>query len=251
LLSHVVTAVPPTLQRAAPDADRARLAALELDIAVRERELADAKDELHRLQRRYLQEVGPHYAQLAELDARIAEREIAAGLRPAEPDAAADDDDDPGERELEMTSACSNRGAPTDDLKRMFRQLAKSIHPDLALNDPARWRRHSLMAEANRAYAERDEDRLRLIMHTWERMPDAAVDDDPDAARAHLQRRLADAEARTIAIDLEFADLRRSAIWRLKTKIDDAREQGWDLFAEMVLSVKREVQRASWRLASL
>jgi len=56
---------------------------------------------------------------------------------------------------------------------------------------------------------------------------------------------------RMIAIDLEFADLRRSAIWRLKTKIDDARAQGWDLFAEMILSVKREVQRASWRLATL
>ncbi|HEX5216783.1 MAG TPA: J domain-containing protein [Vicinamibacterales bacterium] len=241
-----------TLQPATPDADRSRLVALELEIAVRERELLSVKDELQRLQRRYLQEVGPHYAQLAELDAKIAAREIAAGLRPAvDDDPAGDDDDGAGARELEMVSSCSNRGAPTDDLKKMFRQLAKSLHPDLALNDPARWRRHSLMAEANRAYAERDEDRLRLIMNTWERMPDATLDDDPDAARGRLLRRLSNADARMIAIDLEFADLRRSAIWRLKTKIDDARAQGWDLFAEMILSVKREVQRANWRLASL
>ena len=248
-----MTPVPPSLQPVAQNADRSRLAALELDIAVRERELATVKDELHRLQRRYLQEVGPHYAQLTELDAKIAEREVALGIRSAvvDDDDPADADDDAGARELDLTSSCSNRGAPTDDLKKMFRQLAKSLHPDLALNDPARWRRHSLMAEANRAYAERDEDRLRLIMNTWERMPDAALDDDPDAARARVQRRLADADARMIAIDLEFADLRRSAIWRLKTRIDDARAQGWDLFAEMILSVKREVQRASWRLASL
>ena len=224
---------------------------LELELAVRERELLTIKDELHRLQRRYLQEVGPHYAQLAELDAKIAEREIALGIRPPVDADDPADADDPGARELDMMSSCSNRGAPTDDLKKMFRQLAKSIHPDLALNDPARWRRHSLMAEANRAYAERDEDRLRLIMRTWERMPDASLDDDPDAARERVQRRLADADARMVAIDLELADLRRSAIWRLKTKIDDAKAQGWDLFAEMILSVKREVQRASWRLASL
>ena len=248
----VVTSVPPSLQPVAKDADRARLAAVELELVVRERDLLAIKAELHALQRRYLQEVGPHYAQLADLDAKITEREIAAGLRPAiDDDDATEGDDDAGERELEMTSSCSNRGAPTDDLKKMFRQLAKSIHPDLALNDPARWRRHSLMAEANRAYAERDEDRLRLIMNTWERMPGAALDDDPDAAQERVRRRLADADARMIAIDLELADLRRSAIWRLKTKIDDARAQGWDLFAEMILSVKREVQRASWRLATL
>ena len=247
-----MTLVPPHLQPVVQNGDRARLTALELELAVRERELVTIKNELHRLQRRYLQEVGPHYAQLAELDAKIIEREIALGLRTAvEDDDAEDADDDRGARELDMMSSCTNRGAPTDDLKKMFRQLAKTIHPDLALNDPARWRRHSLMAEANRAYAERDEDRLRLIMSTWERMPDAALDDDPDAARANVQRRLADADARMIAIDLELADLRRSAIWRLKTKIDDARAQGWDLVAEMILSVKREVQRASWRLASL
>ena len=248
-----MTSVPPSLQPVAQDADRARLAAVGLELAVRERDLLAIKEELHALQRRYLQEVGPHYAQLAELDAKIAEREIAAGLRPAvdDDDPAGDDEADAGARELEMTSSCSNRGAPTDDLKKMFRQLAKSIHPDLALNGPARWRRHSLMAEANRAYAERDEDRLRLIMNTWERMPGAALDDDPDAAQERVRRRLADADARMIAIDLELADLRRSAIWRLKTKIDDARAQGWDLFAEMILAVKREVQRASWRLASL
>lgn len=243
---------PRTLQPVAPDADRSRLAALELELAARETDLAAIKDELHKLQRRYLQEVGPHYATLADLDAKIFEREIALGIRLPVTDEEADVDDgeDPGEREMDLTS-CSTRAAPTDGLKKMFRQLAKSIHPDLALNDPSRWRRHSLMAEANRAYAERDEDRLRLILSTWEKMPDAALDDDPDATRANVQRRIADATARLGAIDVELADLRRAAIWRLKGKIDEARAQGWDLFAEMVLSVKREIQRAEWKLRTL
>ena len=89
-MAAVVSSVPPSLQPVAQDADRARLAALELELAVRERDLLIIKDDLHRLQRRYLQEVGPHYAQLAELDAKIAEREIAAGIRPAVDEDAAD-----------------------------------------------------------------------------------------------------------------------------------------------------------------
>jgi hypothetical protein len=44
----------------------------------------------------------------------------------------------------------------------MFQDVARAVHPD-ALPDAqhderTRYRRHSLMAEANRAYAERDED---------------------------------------------------------------------------------------------
>jgi hypothetical protein len=45
--------------------------------------------------------------------------------------------------------------------------------------------------------------------------------------------------------------LRTSAIWRLKGKIDAAKTQGWDLFGEMILQVKREIARANARLASL
>jgi F0F1-type ATP synthase membrane subunit b/b' len=107
------------------------------------------------------------------------------------------------------------------------------------------------MAEANRAYAERDEDRLRLILRVWERSPDAIVGDDPEANRLRLNRRLEELGARLVELEAELADLRDSAIARLKRKIDGAREQGWDLFAEMIRQVKREIAASRARLASL
>ena len=57
--------------------------------------------------------------------------------------------------------------------------------------------------------------------------------------------------SRLVAIETEFADLRSSAIWRLKTKMDDARAQGWDLLAEIVSEVKRQIARSTARLAAL
>ncbi len=131
----------------------------------------------------------------------------------------------------------------------MFRDLAKVIHPDLAGDDLARYRRHSLMAEANRAYAERDGDRLRLIMRAWERSPDSLVAGDERGDGTHIDRQIASVEAQLLAIDVQFDDLRKSAIYRLKTKIDDASRQGWDLLAEMVLHVKREISTSNARLA--
>ncbi len=230
------------------DPRRARLETLEAELDARERELVTLKTELHRLQTLYLDKVGPVYAELGRLEAAVAELEIAAGLRPAEePDDSAEETSDAASSIL----PCSGRPDPSDELKRMFRGLAKTIHPDLALDEPARCRRHSLMAEANRAYAERDEDRLRLILSTWQHSPDFDLDDDPAAAHLRVDRRLAQIDERLIAIHADLADLRTSAIWRLKTKIDEARSQGWDLFGEMILQVKREISRATARRATL
>jgi hypothetical protein len=238
---------PSALQPAELDPARKRLADLESEVSGREAALATIKSDLHALQSRYLREVGPLYVRLTEVEAELAEAEIAAGLRP--PSLELDDDADrsPGASDAD-TASCTNRAAPSDGLKKIFRDLAKSIHPDLAMDEPARWRRHSLMAEANRAYAERDEDRLRLIMRAWERSPEWTPDADPEADRARVARRIALLDEHLIAIEADLADLRASAIWRLKQKIDGAKAQGWDLFAEMILQVKRDISRAQARL---
>jgi len=235
------------------DQPRSQLAALELEVAARERDLAALKHELQQLQMRYLNEVGALYEELARLEADVREEEIRAGIRPAISMEDLDDEsgDESGEAKPATAAGCGNRGAPSLDLKRMFREVARAIHPDLAMNDPARWRRHSLMAEANRAYAERDEDRLRLIMKVWERSPDAVIGDDPAAEAERVARRLAILGDRLVEIDAEFADLRGSAIARLKHRIDETRAQGWDLFAEMLRSVQRDIVRTKARLAKL
>ena len=59
----------------------------------------------------------------------------------------------------------------SDAIRRLFRDVAKAIHPDLSRDSDARDRRHALMIEANRAYAQGDEQRLRTILQSWERSP--------------------------------------------------------------------------------
>lgn len=232
-----------------PTADAVRLAALEAQLAEREGELNALKVELQNLQSRHLTEIGPLYRDLVEIETELDELEIRAGLRPP-PDESDTIDEAAGADSAEDDAACGAHGAPSDALKRMFRDIAKNIHPDLAMDDVARLRRHSLMAEANRAYAERDTDRLLLILHRWERSPDSVPDDHPNAAELRVQRRIAEVEEQLAAIDLEFKELRNSAIARLKHKIDDTRRQGWDLFAEMVAQVRSDIARARSRLAA-
>ena len=46
----------------------------------------------------------------------------------------------------------------------------------IARDDLTRDQRHTLMVEANRAYALGDEDRLRWVLQAWERSPEAVQD---------------------------------------------------------------------------
>ena len=228
---------------------REQVAALQLQVAAREHELNELKTDLRQLQTRYLDDIGPLYAELMPLDAAVMDEEIRLGLR------LVDEEDDFDVRSAGAEAApCTPASSSPDDLKRMFRDVAKAVHPDRAdhhLDERTRYRRHSLMAEANRAYAERDADRLRLILHAWHLDSDAATADDPEAEHTRLQHRAASLAARLVEIDAEFADLRRSAIARLKTRTDEARAQGWDLFAEMMRQVRREIATAHAKLARM
>ena len=224
--------------------EMARLAA---DVSAHEVELASLRAELLTLQNRYLAEVGVLYSDLARLEAELRDAEIRAGLRLPED---IDTEDVPDEAEASAASGgCVNAAAPNDDLKRVFRDVAKAVHPDLAMDEMARCRRHSLMAEANRAYAERDADRLRLILHALEHdVDDDLVDGDWGARSAARAARL---RSRLAHLERERAELERSAIARLRKKIDEARAQGWDLWAEMLQQVRREISTTAARIAKL
>jgi hypothetical protein len=234
------------LQSVPLDADAARLAVLEAQVTEREAELDALKIDLQQLQSRYLSEIGTLYRELSVIEAEVIAAEVKAGLRPP-PDEAAEGPEDPVEEAMPEAS-CGAQAAPADMLRRVFRDVAKTIHPDLAMDDAARLRRHSLMAEANRAYAERDTDRLLLILRKGQRSPESVLGDDPESRRLRVQRQIAEIEERLVAIDLEFVELRNSAIARLKHKIEETRRQGWDLFAEMVAQVKSDIARARSRL---
>lgn len=133
----------------------------------------------------------------------------------------------------------------------LFRDVAKTIHPDLARDEETRDRRHSLMAEANRAYALGDEDRLRRILETWENSPEAVQGSDPEAERLRLIRRIAEIEEQLNTYASEMASMTESPLWQLKAMVDDAAARGKDLVEDMVRRLKRDVTAARNRLDAM
>jgi hypothetical protein len=226
------------------EALQARLKELETELRERSAETLRLQSDLAAFRISYRRDVGLLHEELDELERAIAEAElgelsrlVAEGGEAAAPRPSADADPQP-----RFTS---------DAVRKLFRDVAKTIHPDLAADAEARDRRHALMVEANRAYALGDEERLRRILAAWETSPEAVEGDDADAARLRLVRRIAQIQEQLDRYASELAALKDSPLGKLKTMVDEAAAQGKDLIADMVRRLQRDIMAARNRLDAI
>jgi predicted nucleic acid-binding Zn-ribbon protein len=227
------------------DIDALQARAKELDAQVRDRatDLEAAKADLELFRIRYRQEVGTLHDELDALELAIAEAELGELSKKLE-DAAPED---AGPAAAGTDAAPAPARFTSDAVRKLFRDVAKAIHPDLAGDDGARDRRHALMIEANRAYARGDEDHLRWILQAWERSPEAVQGTDPEATRERLERRVAQLDEQLHRIEQELSDLKATPLWDLKAMVDREAARGRDLVADMVRRLQRDIMVATNR----
>jgi len=225
---------------------RARLAASESALVERADAVARAKTDLAAFRLRYRTEVGLLHEELDELERGIAEAELGEINKRLETEADAASTASAAERRSESAPRFTS-----DAVRKLFRDVAKTIHPDLARDAEARDRHHALMVEANRAYAMGDEERLRRILHAWENSPEAVPDSDPDAARLRLVRRIEQIERELQVYAGDLAEIQDSPLWKLKTMVDEAAARGKDLVADTVRRLKRDIMAARNRLDAM
>ncbi len=236
---------------------REELSGLQGVLAQRELDLATLRAEVNAFERRYVRVVGFLYAELDEIEARIAER--LSHMSPQNPDLrkrAADararaDESARASKAVRDPAARGETFRPDEALKKLYREAAKRLHPDLATDDDDRTRRQRFMAEANRAYEEGDAPRLRDILREWEHSPDAVKGDGVAAELIRVIRQIAQVRERLRGLDTAIERLRSSDLYRLSGEIESADAEGRDLLADMALHLHRRIAEAEARLASL
>ena len=224
---------------------REELATIRTTLAELELELIDLRSQLAAFEGRYLREVGALYAELDEWKARIAE--LHARLAPS---AAAKEQAQQARDQARQTheeaygkasETCDFKASA--DLKRLYREVAKLIHPDLAKDSADLARRTRFMAEANRAYETGGAEALQGILNEYQ---DGADDFDVEGIGAELIRiirQISQAKDRVSAIEKEMATLRESEIGQLKSQADESEQSGRDLLAELATAVREQVKR--------
>ena len=238
---------------------RAQLRVLSRQLLERERELAAYRGELHAFETSYRKALGARYARLDELAERLDQT--------AEPDQPAPEpgptDDGPAERypgqgvpggqnwawgEREPDKEPEPRAPVSEEAKRLFRQLARLIHPDLAADPQERERRTNLMVAANDAYEQGDVAALERLLGDWHASPEAVTGSGTAAELERTLRRITQVEASMRRIDEELAELEASAMGWLRRRVEKAAREGWDLLAHMVRELDRQIGEAQLEL---
>jgi hypothetical protein len=230
----------------------AEQAATEGELADRELRVANLRAELTAFERRYLHFIGTRYAELDECKAQIAERVAREQPRNERAQQAARE---ARARADETKSAAGEKSAQeprafeaTPEMKRLYRDVAKRIHPDLTSDRDDRAKRQQLMAEANQAYEQGDEAQLEKILSEYECSPEAVKGEGPGAELVRVIRRLSQARGRLAEIEAELQQMVRSDLYELKERVSEAEKYGRDVLKEMTAKVDAQIAQARDRL---
>jgi hypothetical protein len=196
---------------------RNRLAELETEYATLEAELAAFHPE-------YLRRVGVVMARANELEAKILTRLAKETGTPADAWAAYNASEEARKTTAEAKAIPEPGGpVPTGDLKALFRDAAKRMHPDLASDDRARRHAEAFMKRLNHAYRTGDAGAIGDLVRQW----DAAASPDGD------ERELDALEAAVARAEQRLADLRATGLAEILERVMAAAARGEDLLAFM------------------
>lgn len=222
---------------------------LETDLAQRELDLETLRNELKAVDLLYIRRVGRRLAQLELIDARITE--ILARLNPDEEGSQARAREahrqaaETSQRAREAQSAPEERTQfkPSENLRTLYREAAKNVHPDLACDESERETRNQWMSEINAAYSEGDEERLASLLEQWHSSPEAVQGDSIEARLERTLRLIARAKERLRAIRMEVDHLKTTFAYRLREQMREAEKTGKDLLAEMAEKIEKQISR--------
>lgn len=215
-------------------------------------EYATLQNELAAFKLRYWRRVGPLYARLdavrAEIAAELARnaprnpaRQQAARAAGAQARASADSLHEAEE------DANSEAFEVNDDLKRLYRQAARLVHPDRADDDEDRSLRDEIMARINAAYRNGNGLVIESLIEEYQQRAEVGEE---DAATRLIRTIRTIARMRDQIRETEAAilTLRDSELVRLQKIVIEAEARGVDKLAELAAGVERQIAEAEVRL---
>jgi hypothetical protein len=225
-------------------------------LAEKELELSTLEKELSTFEGKYARTVGILFAELDKIEGEIAKEllrinpkeEYMHGFQRAEKKARASRD----AVDEKIAQADKKPFKPSDEVKNLFRKVAKVIHPDLAIDPQEREYRTILMSRANEAYKNGDMEALQQILEEWEHKDETAF---PKQAKLHpadlLEQKIQQVRSRIKEIETRITDLKKSELYLLMFKVEQAELAGRDLLDEMAKDLKNQIVAARKLLLSL
>lgn len=235
----------PETDREPPDI-AGEIARLESLVEERRRELSALQEEMRVFKARYTEVVGSRLAELAEIEREI--KQAKARMLGLEDEGAEEEAREDEKAEVEQGSIPVGRG-----LRKLFWAVAKMFHPDHASDEREARARHTVMAEASRAYREGDVESLHTLLGDEQLQSLCAVGGGGDAAAE-----TGDPSARLLALEIELRTvefgikrIRQDGLYHTRLKVEEEAREGRDALSSMAEQIDRQITKARHRLAHL
>jgi hypothetical protein len=235
---------------------RALLERLRNRLVIAEEEMTEVRAELEQFEAQYSMEVGRLYAELDEIEAEIAEEELKLHPEDEEIKKRADEARERAEAsaealEEENWQACTHKWNPTPEARKAYYNLAKIIHPDLAVDKEEQTRRHELMAKLNDAYSEGDQKLLNKLVEEFRDAPELVKGDSVGDKLVRVIRQISQVTRRLKELREERLEVELSELFVLRDKVRAEQEAGRNLLRQMAERTATHIKKARRRLNHL
>ncbi|HVF55770.1 MAG TPA: hypothetical protein VM934_06445 [Pyrinomonadaceae bacterium] len=215
---------------------------LEATLAERRAELAALQEEFRAFKARYTQIVGGPLAELAEVEAAIKEAEKRlVGIEAEEEEEAA------AAADFYASPAATTKGG----LRKLFWSVARMFHPDHAADEREARRRHTIMAEASRAYREGDVESLHTLLGDEGLQSFCASTAQGDESDDDLAARLLNLKEELRTTEFGLKRIKQDGMYRTMLSTNEEARQGRDALAAMAERIGRQIVKARHRLENL
>jgi hypothetical protein len=234
---------------------RAEFEALSRELAENELALATLESGLSAFEKRYAGTIGLLLAEVDEL-----EKAIANELLRKHPTEDYRKGSERADKKAKISRDAVNERiqdhkkpfTPSDELRNLYRKVAKAIHPDLASDSTERAYRTSLMARANEAYKNGNLEALEQILDEWDHRSARELSTQvPSSEYGQFEQIMLNIRARISEIRRKTSELQKSELYQLMIKVERAELEGRDLLGEMAENLHGQIQAARGLLESL
>ena len=224
-------------------------------LADREEEMADLRAELDQFEAQYSMKVGRLYADLDDIEAQIAEEEFKLVPDDEEIKKKAEElrrrAEESAKRAEEAAEHGSTNWQPTQEAKKAYHNLARTIHPDLALDPAEKEKRHSLMAKLNEAYSSGDQTTLNKLVEDLRNSPDLVKGDSIGDELVRSIRQISQVKKRLKELRDEKLVTELSELYVLREKMLAEMSEGRDMIKQIAARTVVQIRKSERRLLNL
>jgi DnaJ-domain-containing protein 1 len=145
----------------------------------------------------------------------------------------------------------NNTFTASEGIKKLYREIAKLIHPDLTTDSIEKIVRGNLMVEANQAYEDGNIEKLHSILNEWKNSPESIQGEDIGAKLIRAIRKVAQCRRRLHEIQKEIEKTKLTELYQLYFEVSIAKDNDMDLLAKMANNIEEQIFSAQQELKKI